>query len=375
MLYHLLVPLSDSLSVLNVFRYPTFRVVMAALTALLTTMLVYPCFIRALQRLQWGQEIRDDGPQTHLKKKGTPTMGGALLLASVFLSAGLWADLTNSSLWMVALVTAGYGGLGFVDDYRKIRQRNSKGVSARGKLLWQFAIAGVALGLLLYVFKFEDSRLAVPFLSTDRFFPTLPLAAYLVFAVFVVVITSNAVNLTDGLDGLAIGPTIVAAFTFMLLAYAAGTRLGIEVAPGQFQFFDVARYLRIPYQEGAPELAVFCAAIIGSSIGFLWYNTYPASVFMGDVGSLALGGALGMLAIVTKNEFLSVIIHGVFAVEALSVVIQVTSFKLTGKRVFKMAPIHHHFELLGWPEPQIIVRFWIVAIVCSIVALATLKLR
>ncbi|MFH1807249.1 MAG: phospho-N-acetylmuramoyl-pentapeptide-transferase [Pseudomonadota bacterium] len=375
MLYHLLVPLADSFSFLNVFRYATFRIVMAALTALVATLVLYPGFIRALQRLQWGQSIREDGPESHLQKKGTPTMGGALLLGTVFLSVGLWADLTNTSLWMVSLVTAGYGALGFVDDYRKIRQRNSKGVSAKGKLLWQFLIAGVAVGLLLYVFKFDNTRVAVPFLSTDRYYPTLPLIVYLGFAVFVVVVTSNAVNLTDGLDGLAIGPTIVSAFVFMLLAYAAGTKLGIEVKPGEFQYFDIARYLRIPYQEGAPELAVFCAAIIGSSIGFLWYNTYPASVFMGDVGSLALGGALGMLAIVTKNEFLSAIIHGVFAMEALSVVIQVTSFKLTGKRVFKMSPIHHHFELAGWAEPKIIVRFWIVSIMLALFALATLKLR
>ena len=375
MLYHLLYPLSESMTFFNVFRYPTFRIVMAALTALIATMVLYPRFIALLQRLQWGQAVRDDGPQTHLAKTGTPTMGGLLLLIATFGAVGLWADLSNTSLWVVCFVTGGYGVLGFVDDFRKIRERNSKGVSAKGKLIWQLIIATAGVAALFYLFGFDNTRVAVPFLSTDRFYPALPVVAYIGFGAFIVIATSNAVNITDGLDGLAIGPSIVAALTFLVLAYAAGTKLGVEITPDQFVYFNFAEYLRIPYQPGAAELAVFCAAIIGSSIGFLWYNTYPASVFMGDVGSLAIGGALGTLAVVTKNEFLSVIIHGIFVVEILSVVIQVTSFKLTGKRVFKMAPLHHHFELAGWAEPKIIVRFWILSIMLALFALATLKMR
>ncbi|MBN2359406.1 MAG: phospho-N-acetylmuramoyl-pentapeptide-transferase, partial [Deltaproteobacteria bacterium] len=275
MLYHLLYPLSDAVTFFRVFQYPTFRIVMAALTALILTMLLYPWFIGWLQRLQWGQTVRDDGPQTHLKKTGTPTMGGALLLIAIAVSVGLWADLTNRSLWVVMFVTLAYGTLGFIDDLLKVRFKNSKGVSARGKLIWQFGIAAVAFAALFYLFGFSDTRVAVPFLSTDRFFPALPIWLYILFAMVIVVSTSNTLNLTDGLDGLAIGPTIVSALTFLILAYAAGTRLGLEISPGSFVYFDFARYLRIPSQPGAAELAVLCAAIIGSSIGFLWYNTYP----------------------------------------------------------------------------------------------------
>lgn len=375
MLYHLLYPLSETLTFFNVFRYPSFRIVMAAFTALLATLLLYPWFIRLLQRLQWGQSVREDGPESHLVKSGTPTMGGALMLTATLGSVGLWADLNNTSLWVVCYVTAALGVLGFVDDFRKIRQRDSKGVSAKGKLLWQLVIAVTAMAGLFFLFDFDNTKIAIPFVSTDRFYAPLPVWLYIAFGAFLIMATSNAVNLTDGLDGLAIGPTIVAALTFMALAYAAGTRFGIELSPGQFVYFDVANYLRIPHQEGAPELAVFCAAIIGSSIGFLWYNAYPASVFMGDVGSLALGGALGVMAVVTKNELLSAIIHGIFVVEAVSVAVQVISFKLTGRRVFKMAPLHHHFELKGWAEPKIIVRFWIISVMLALVALASLKLR
>ena len=375
MLYHFLYPLHDSFSFFNVFRYTTFRVVMSALTALLLTMFLYPWFIRLLQRLQWGQEIRSDGPERHLQKQGTPTMGGALIIAVMFLSVLLWADLNNPALWSVLFVTLGYGILGFIDDLQKVRKKNTKGVSAKGKLFWQTAIAVVAVGSLYYVFGFDNTRIAVPFLSTERFYPELPVWLYVLFAAFIIVATSNAVNLTDGLDGLAIGPTVVSALVFMLLAYAAGTRLGIDTEAGATVYFDMAKYLRIPFQQGAPELAVLCAAIIGSGVGFLWYNTFPASVFMGDVGSLAFGGALGTLAVVTKNEFLSVVIHGVFLFETVSVILQVGSFKLTGKRIFKMAPVHHHFELKGWAEPKIIVRFWIVSVVLALFALATLKMR
>lgn len=375
MLYHLLYPLSENFTFFNVFRYTTFRVVMAALTALLATMFLYPWFIRQLQRLQWGQEIRDDGPERHLQKQGTPTMGGALILGAMFMSVLLWADLRNASLWAVLFVTLGYGVLGFIDDLQKVRKKNTKGVSAKGKLFWQTAIAVVAIAVLFKWFGFENTRVSLPFLSTDRFYPELPIWLYVLFAAFVIVATSNAVNLTDGLDGLAIGPTVVSALVFMLLAYAAGTRLGIDGPDGVTVYFDVAKYLRIPFQESAPELAVLCAAIIGAGVGFLWYNSFPASVFMGDVGSLALGGALGTLAVVTKNEFLSVVIHGVFVFEAVSVILQVGSFKMTGKRIFKMAPVHHHFELKGWAEPKIIVRFWIVSIILALFSLATLKMR
>jgi phospho-N-acetylmuramoyl-pentapeptide-transferase len=368
MLYRYLYPLSSEFGVLNVLRYPSFRIIMAAATALLVTLLLYPWLIRRLQIFKFGQEVRKDGPEAHLKKQGTPTMGGILILIAIFVSTVLWADAGHRGVWALLFVTMGHGCIGFYDDYKKIKYRDTAGLAGRWKLFWQTVFGGGAL--IIYWQGWADvpfsTNVAIPFVASDIFQISLPVAGYLVFGLIAIVGTSNAVNLTDGLDGLAIGPTIVSAFVFLVLAYAAGTTLAE---------FNIAAYLRIPHVEGASELSVFCAAIIGAGIGFLWYNSYPALIFMGDVGALALGAALGTLAIFTKNELLSVLLHGVFLVETLSVMVQVGSFKLTGKRVFKMAPIHHHFELKGWPEPRVIVRFWIISVMLALLALASLKLR
>lgn len=363
---------------LNVFRYLSFRIVMAVITALLMSLL-YPAFIRKLLERQVGQVIRDDGPQTHLKKRGTPTMGGSLILLSVIVSTLLWADFNNHYIWLALSVTALFGGIGFIDDFLKIRQKGSRGLPGRYKLLLQFSIMAVVMWVL-----FNDTSLGYstevffPFVAVDRFSLVLHPILYGVFGAILVVGTSNAVNLTDGLDGLAIAPIAVAAGTFLILCYIAGSvfQFPVEVDGRQiFATFDVAKYLKIPSIIGVAELAVLCGAILGSGIGFLWFNSYPAQVFMGDLGSLSLGGALGMLALLSKNELLSAIICGLFLLEAVSVITQTTSFKLTGKRVFKMAPIHHHFELKGWAEPKVIVRFWIVSVLLALVALASLKLR
>ena len=341
---------------------------MSALTGLLVTLFLYPAVIRRLQLFKFGQVIRRDGPEAHLKKEGTPTMGGVLILVAIVIACLLWSDARHNAIWILLFVTVSLGAVGFYDDYKKVKEKSSDGLGGRWKLLWQFLIAGVALGL--YITGHADlpvsTGLPVPFVAADVFQPELPVWLYVLFALFVVVGTSNAVNITDGLDGLAIGPISVAGFVFLVLAYAAGTTLAD---------FNIAAYLRIAHVEGAAELAVFCAALIGSSIGFLWYNSYPANIFMGDVGSLSLGGALGLLAIFTKNELLSALLHGLFLVEILSVMIQVLSFKLTGKRVFAMAPLHHHYEKHGWPEPKIIVRFWIISVMLALLALASLKLR
>ncbi|OGQ18091.1 MAG: phospho-N-acetylmuramoyl-pentapeptide-transferase, partial [Deltaproteobacteria bacterium RBG_16_71_12] len=345
------------------------------------TLFLYPPFIRRLQIFKFGQEVRKDGPESHFKKQGTPTMGGVLILAAVFLSTVLWSDIRHKAVWLLLLVTIGYGCVGFYDDYKKIKFKNPAGLAGRWKLLWQFLIGGVAMTLLWQSSWWPqgwptiafDSSINLPFVNIQLFNPVLVPWLYLPLAlVFVVVGTSNAVNLTDGLDGLAIGPIMVATFTFLVLAYAAGTTLAD---------FNIASYLRITHVEGAAELSIFCAAVLGAGIGFLWYNAYPALVFMGDVGALALGGALGMLAIFTKNEILSAVLHGVFLAETISVMLQTTYFKWTkrrtgeGKRLFLMTPIHHHFEKLGWPEPRVIVRFWIVSVMLALVALASLKLR
>ncbi|MCO5143394.1 MAG: phospho-N-acetylmuramoyl-pentapeptide-transferase [Oligoflexia bacterium] len=358
MLYHLLFPLSDQISVFNVFRYITFRSLGAAITALVLSLLLGPIFIQWLKRLQMGQVVRAEGPESHLKKKGTPTMGGVLILFALLLSTLLWVDLTNKGVWIVIFVATTYGILGFVDDLKKVVYKNSKGVSAKQKLLVQFIVAGVA-AWLFQDFTAVNSELRVPFFKNF----VIDLGwMYIPFSMLVIVGASNAVNLTDGLDGLAIGPVITTAGTFLLLAYVAGHS-------------KIAQYLEIPYIAGAGELSVFAAAMAAAGLGFLWFNTHPAQVFMGDVGSLALGGAIGSLAVITKNEILLLIVGGVFVMEALSVMIQVASFKLRGKRVFKMAPIHHHFELKGWAEPKVIVRFWIISILLAILALSTLKLR
>lgn len=370
--------LRDYFAPFNVFRYVSFRVVMAMITALLMSFM-YPKFIGKLLERQVGQVVRDDGPQSHLKKRGTPTMGGSLILLSLVVSTVLWADLSNHYVWIFLAITTFFGGIGFIDDYLKIKEKGSRGLPGRWKLILQFAVTAV----LMFVLFSDDtlnysSQLYFPFVAADKYSLSLPVIAYALFAMVTIVGTSNAVNLTDGLDGLAIAPVAVAAGTFLVLCYVAGTVLQFPVSvDGReiFATFDLASYLRIPHISGISELCIGCGAIVGSGIGFLWFNSYPAQVFMGDLGSLSLGGALGTLAVLSKNELLSVIICGLFLLEAVSVITQTTSFKLTGKRVFKMAPIHHHFELKGWAEPKVIVRFWIISILLSLVALASLKLR
>jgi phospho-N-acetylmuramoyl-pentapeptide-transferase len=302
-------------------------------------------------------------------------MGGSLVLFALVIPTILWADLSNLYVWAALTITVGYGIIGFIDDYKKLQQKNSRGLPGRYKLLFQFLLGGIVLTALFREDTGFDRTLYLPFVKADWLSFELPFGLFIVFALFVVVGTSNAVNLTDGLDGLAIGPVMVAATAFLILAYGAGTVLQLPTTGGGYFQFNIADYLRIPHVRGVNELAVFAAAIIGAGVGFLWFNTFPAQVFMGDVGSLSLGGALGMLAVLTKTELLSAIICGLFLVEALSVIAQTTSFKLTGKRVFRMAPIHHHFEKLGWQEPKIVVRFWIISVMLALVALASLKVR
>jgi phospho-N-acetylmuramoyl-pentapeptide-transferase len=358
LLYYLLFPLHTTYSGFNVFRYITFRAAMAALVALLLSFLLGPRLIRALTQKRIGQHIRDDGPASHAVKAGTPTMGGALILLALTFSTLLLGDIGNRYVLLALLATVGAGLVGFVDDYLKLTRRNSKGLPPRVKLLGQFAIAFVVALALYHMPKFS-TEISLPFVKNFR--PDLGIA-YIPFAVFVIVGASNAVNLTDGLDGLAIGPVMVAAGTYAVIAYVTG-------------HMKLAEYLQIPYVAGVGELSVFCAAVVAAGLGFLWYNAYPAQMFMGDVGSLALGAALGAVAVMTKNEVLLIIVGGVFVVEALSVICQVASYKLRRKRVFLMAPIHHHYELKGWKEPQIIVRFWIIAFICAVIGLSTLKLR
>jgi phospho-N-acetylmuramoyl-pentapeptide-transferase len=375
-IYELLYPLSTQFGwarVLNVLRYVPFRIIMATLTAMLLCFFLAPWFIRRLQSKQIGQIIRQDGPQSHHIKAGTPTMGGALILLAVLVSTMLWADVRNVFVMATAGVTAGYGLIGYLDDRMKIVARNSRGLPGRYKILGQLTVGGLGLGYSFIDFGNLPSewiqirtRLAIPFLAFSKYPIELPLWFYLAFALFVLVAFSNGVNLTDGLDGLAIGPVMINAGTYLVWSYVAGVVLfGRPLA----EYLDIAG---IPQMS---ELAVFAAAVIGAGIGFLWYNTYPAQVFMGDVGSLALGGGVGMLAILTKNELLSVLVGGVFVVETASVVTQVFSFKMFGKRVFLMAPIHHHFEKKGWAEPKIIVRFWIISILLALIGLTSLKLR
>jgi len=358
MLYHLLYPLHTQFSVFYVFRFITFRTIYAAITALVISFILGPWLIGKLQDLQIGQSIRKVGPESHFKKEGTPTMGGTLILAAIVLPTLLWADLGNIYVWVTLLVTVGFGAVGFIDDYRKVKFKNSDGLSARQKMFWLLLIA-LSGALALYLYPAFTTTLAFPFFKGLH--PELGLF-YLPFAVVVIVGASNAVNLTDGLDGLAIGPMIIAAGTYLIFAYAAGNA-------------KLADYLQISSVQGAGELSVLCGAMVGAGLGFLWFNSYPAQVFMGDVGSLSLGGALGTIAVITKQEIVLVIVGGIFVLEALSVIFQVTSFRLYGKRIFRMAPIHHHFELKGWPEPKIIVRFWIISIILALVALSTLKLR
>ena len=370
----------------NFLRYPTFRIVAAGVAALLIGLFWGRQFIEQLRLTQHGQSnIREDTPDRHQTKKGTPTMGGTLILVCIGSATLLFADLSSRVVWVALLWTFGYGFIGFLDDWLKLSKRNSKGLAGRKKLALQTLFYLVGIFGILCTWQggmphlLIQTRITVPFIPTRHFNPDLGWM-YVVFAWIVVVGTSNAVNLTDGLDGLAIVPTIVAATTFAILCYVAGSGLHIadvvEVA-GQQKLVSTPlwRYLGILPVPGGAELAVYCAAVVGAGLSFLWFNTYPASVFMGDIGSLALGGGLGGLAVLSKNEIASAIIHGVFLAEALSVMIQVASFKMTGRRVFRMAPVHHHFELKGLSEPKIIVRFWIVSIVCGAVALMTLKLR
>jgi phospho-N-acetylmuramoyl-pentapeptide-transferase len=371
---------------LNFLRYPTFRIVASGVTALALGMLLGPALIRRLRFAQQGQtNVREDTPEAHQQKKGTPTMGGTLVLGCFFLSTLLFADLSSRPVWAVLWTTATFGGIGFLDDWLKLSKRNSKGLPGRWKLLLQTASYVVAMFLILSSWKggvphlLIDTKIVVPFVPTHWFNPDLGWG-YLLLGWVLLVGTSNAVNLTDGLDGLAISPAIVAAVVFAVLCYVGGSTVAIaDWAPGaegqRLVGVPIHQYLGIAPVVGGAELAVVCASMVGAGISFLWFNTYPASIFMGDVGSLALGGALGSLAMLSKNELVSAIIHGVFLVEALSVMLQVLSFKTTGRRVFRMAPVHHHFELKGWAEPKIIVRFWIMSVMCGGVALLALKLR
>ncbi len=358
MLYYLLYPLHTQHGFFNVFKYITFRTFGAGITSVLLCMLIGPSYIRYLQRKQMGQAIREDGPKTHLSKKGTPTMGGGLILMAIVIPTLLWADLSNKNIWISVISTVLFGIVGYLDDYKKVVLKNSKGLSGRQKLLGQVLIAGFT-AYLIYVTRDTPPVLKFPFFKEWSIYLGV---LFIPFAAFVIVGASNAVNLTDGLDGLAVGPTMTTAATFLILAYCAG-------------HVKIAEYLQIPYVSGAGELAVFCGTIAAACLGFLWFNTYPAQVFMGDVGSLALGAALAIVAVITKNEILLALCGGVFVIEALSVMAQVASFKITGKRVLRMAPIHHHFELKGWAEPKVIVRFWIISILLALVTLSTLKLR
>jgi phospho-N-acetylmuramoyl-pentapeptide-transferase len=357
-LYHLLVPLADVFSVFNVFRYLTFRSIGGALTALLLSFVIGPILIRMLEQRQVGQTIRDDPPERHRAKAGTPTMGGVLILLPLAVSTLLWAEWSNPYVWIVMGVTIGCGLIGFADDYRKAVRKNPKGISARAKLAGQFTVAAAA-GVALCLVPSFDAQASVPLFKD--FHPNLGLLYVPIAAVFIVG-CSNAVNLTDGLDGLAIGPSLLAAGVIGLYAYTVGNTI-------------IADYLELKYVPGAGTLAIFCASLIGAGLGFLWFNTYPASVFMGDTGALALGGALGTAAVAIRQELVLVIAGGVFMVEMFSVIVQVVSFKLRGRRVFRMAPIHHHYELKGWPEPQIIVRFWIVSVILALISLSFMKLR
>ena len=357
MLYQLFY-LHHSLPVLNVFRYITFRSIYATLTALALVLLLGPVLIAALRRRQVGQEVRDDGPKSHFSKKGTPTMGGILIVGALLLSVLLWADLSNRYVWMVLLALLVNGGIGFVDDYLKVIKKRSKGLSARQKFLLQLG-AGTGLAVWYAVMVGWDGRIEVPFVKNLT--PDLGLLL-LPFLVSVIVGSANAVNLTDGLDGLAVGPTIAVGLTFVAISYLVGNHV-------------FASYLKVLEVPGAGELSVVMGALVGASLGFLWFNTYPAQIFMGDTGSLAIGGVIGMTAIVTRQEFLLVLVGGVFVAEAISVILQVGSYKLRKKRIFRMAPLHHHFELGGLPEPKVIVRFWIVSVVLALIALSTFKLR
>lgn len=343
-----------------VFQYLTFRGILGVLTALLISLILGPWMIHRLNILQIGQVVRDDGPESHLNKSGTPTMGGTLILAAILISTLLWSDLTNRYVWVVVFVTFVFGMVGFVDDYRKVIEKNPRGLPAKWKYFWQ-SVAGFGVAFYLYYSATHsvETELIVPFFKDVALEMGI---FYIVLTYFVIVGSSNAVNLTDGLDGLAIMPTVLVGGALGVIAYAAGN-------------VTFSNYLHIPYIAGAGELVIFCTALAGAGLGFLWFNTYPAQIFMGDVGALALGAALGAIAVIIRHEIVLFIMGGVFVMETVSVFMQVASYKLTGKRIFRMAPIHHHFELKGWPEPRVIVRFWIITVMLVLFGLATLKLR
>jgi phospho-N-acetylmuramoyl-pentapeptide-transferase len=360
MLLYLSQQLAHTFSAFHVFSYLTLRAILAALTALLLSFLVGPWVIRKLSSLQIGQFVRTDGPQSHFSKAGTPTMGGALILTAIGASTLLWADLANRFVWVVLAVTLTFGLIGFWDDYLKLSKRNSRGLIARYKYSWQ-SLAGLVCAIFLYKTQTApaDTALYVPVFKTVA----IPLGVgFVVLAYLVIVGFSNAVNLTDGLDGLAIMPSVLVGGALGVFAYATGNTV-------------FANYLGIPYIAGAGEVLIYCSALVGAGLGFLWFNTYPAQVFMGDIGALALGAALGVIAVIVRQEIVLLVMGGVFVMEAVSVMLQVASFKLTGKRIFRMAPIHHHFELKGWAEPKVIVRFWIISVILVLVGLATLKVR
>ncbi|OKY74710.1 MAG: phospho-N-acetylmuramoyl-pentapeptide-transferase [Desulfobulbaceae bacterium DB1] len=359
MLYHLLYPLHTLFGGFNVFRYITFRCIGAIVTGFLITIILGPRFIAFMKSRQVGQVVRDDGPESHFSKRGVPTMGGLLIIGSVTMSTLLWVDLTNLYVWLILALTLWYAAIGGIDDYRKIKKKNSKGLSGKAKMVLQIAGA-MTVGAILLNQPGFDTSLSFPFLKDIQ--PELGWF-YLLFMVLVVAGASNAVNLTDGLDGLATGPTVVTSGVYLLFSYLAGHA-------------GLAAYLQIPFVHGAGEVTVFCGALAGASLGFLWFNAFPAQVFMGDVGSLSIGGALGIVAVITKQEILLVLVGGVFVMEAISVILQVGYFKISGgKRIFLMAPFHHHFEKKGWQEPKVVIRFWIISIILGLMALATLKLR
>ena len=361
MLYHLAEWLETYVRAFNVFGYITLRAVLACLTALVISFWVGPKMIRKLTQYKIGQAVRDDGPQSHLPKAGTPTMGGALILVSIAVTTLLWGDLSNRFVWVVLVVTLGFGAVGWVDDWRKVVQRNPKGLSAKTKFFWQSVIGLAAACFIAFSTQLPaQTQFIVPFFKEIAY----PLGAvgFVVMTYFVIVGSSNAVNLTDGLDGLAILPTVMVAAALGVFAYVAGNSV-------------FAKYLGFPYIPGAGELAVFCGALAGAGLAFLWFNAYPAEVFMGDVGALALGAALGTVAVIVRQEIVLFIMGGVFVVETLSVMLQVASFKLTGRRIFRMAPLHHHYELKGWKENQVVVRFWIITMMLVLIGLSTLKLR
>ena len=356
MFYHLLYPFYTEWFVFNVFKYITFRTIYATITALLLTMALGPWFIRKVSELKMGEVIRNDGPQSHVQKKGTPTLGGILILGAVICSTLLWGNLTNQFIWVAIFVTVGFGALGLVDDLKKLKK--GKGISMRTKLFGQTVVALIAGYYLTFILQL-DTHLYVPFFKNVT--PDFGWF-FIIFVSFVIVGASNAVNLTDGLDGLAIGPAAIAFGTYLVFVYCTGN-------------YKIAQYLQIPFVKGSGELAIFCGALLGAGMGFLWYNTYPAQIFMGDVGSLALGGALGTVAVIAKQEIVLAIVGGVFVMETLSVIFQVGSYRLRKKRIFRMAPLHHHFELKGWREPKIIVRFWIITVLLALLTISTLKLR